>query len=540
MAATTSGNRTAAMTEELLVELELLSTMFFPNELAVDTTAAGSLATFRGKPSGCDEHDYRTIAILRLAAPANYPNKPVAVDVPIVRGLSEQQSQELSRQLTAAATDSAAAGEGCLYQLISATKEFIDEHCDDASCVVCYLNLSDASATVTLPTCLHSFHGDSCLFPWWAVRLAAFAGSPAELARREAAQALVSAAGKLAAQAGAVAAACEARLKAAESALYYARNALADAERQRDALRATHKAGASAGAARSAAGGKKSASGGSKKGSAESASGVGGGAGPGTASGLDAVSLESAEAAVRTAEAAAQALHAEVKSLKCEAGTARYKAHVAADKAAEAGAAPPLAAEAIDGATASGTGAAARAGAGGGASVGVSAAPSAASSADAQADASATVHVLVCPTCRTPLLPAAGADTLGGRGTTGASAACAAATQSTDVLGREPAAIAAEARGVRERFERWQAASALPAPAPSKRPGAGGAAPVTKGSAAAGGAASAACAESWDHSDPALVSYVREMQSRHAAVYERQAKTGGLVADAAPLPPPAS
>jgi len=523
------------MTEELLMELELLSTMFSPDELVVDTSPAGALATFRGKPSGCDEHDYRTIAILRLAAPANYPNKPVAVTVPIARGLSEQQSQELSRQLTAAAADSAAAGEGCLYQLISTTKEFIDVHCSDASCVVCYSNLSDPSATVTLPTCLHSFHGDSCLFPWWAVRLAAFAGSPAELARRDAAQAVVSAASKLAAQAGAVAAACEARLKAAESALYFARNDLADAERQRDALRATHKAGMAAGAARSAAGGKKPASGGGKKGAAESASGAGAGGGGG--SGLDAVSLESAEAAARAADAAVQALQTEVKALKSEAGAARYKAHVAAGKATEAGAVPPPATEGADGAVDSAVGTIARAGAGGGASVGASAVTAAASSAGPQLDASAAAHVLVCPTCRSPLLPAAGADVSGGRGTAGASAASSATTQSTDVLGREPAAIAAEARCVRERFERWQASAASPASAPSKRPPRAGAPrPCTD----AGVAANPACWESWDHSDPALVTYVREMQSRHAAVYERQAKTGGLVAEAAPLPPPAS
>ncbi len=228
-------------------ELELLSSMYDAEELRVERGAAGLRLTYRAVPSGAEAHDLRTVAVLELCADARYPASPVAIGIPIVRGLTEPQIAVLTGQLRRITADGAAAGEGCLFPLVSTFAEELRAAAGAAPCVVCYCTLEDLGETLTLPRCLHSFHDEECLVPWWRVRVAAHEASPAVLVRRRAAETAASAAAAPLAHATEAAEAAAARVAALQARVAAARATLDAAEHALATARASAAAGGKGG-----------------------------------------------------------------------------------------------------------------------------------------------------------------------------------------------------------------------------------------------------------------------------------------------------
>lgn len=548
-------------------DVELLRSMYGDGELEVLEHAGGPIRAtivFRAKPSGAGEEDMRSVCVLRVRVSNRHPDEAPAIDLAMVRGLSDGQVSSLRARLSTVAADAAAAGEAVAFAVFSALQEQLDSAAASGSseCVVCYSALESLADSVSLPRCLHSFHPD-CLFGWWNVRVENFRSSPAEVARRDAAASIAAAASKAAAAAQDTADACAARVAAAEQSLRFAQESAAAAARDKAAAAARAEAGGSrsgSGAATSSGGAAKKG-GGSKSAGSRGGSGIGGGSSSAAAASeggpptLEPLSLADAERSCRHADEQVRIATAAVKAAKADAAAARSRARERAAKAAgDSGVSERTGAASAFPSSASSPSAAG---------------PAASSAADGDRDrdpvSGLPPSVLVCPVCRSALFaPAAAPTAAPGSADRPAAAVSTPSEADRDWFGRDPAAVHAAGLRCYAAYTSWAAAnggdagdgcaaisSSTAAAGSAAKGGAGTGAGAGAGagapSTAAASSASASAADApgnpgtsssgssgtWDHSDPAVVAYVREAQRRHAEIFARQAAAGSLVSDAA-------
>jgi E3 ubiquitin-protein ligase RNF25 len=204
------------MNSQLRDELDLLRSMFTEDELQVDERADSSAVVVARLFSSADAvGNAGTVQVtLRMSAPKEYPIKRVSVTLPSSRGASDGDIRTLTMELKALAK--AAMGETCMFQIIEAARERVNDLALHAECLICLDRIHEARESYVAPSCVHAFH-IACLAAWVWRAIEERRASDDAKARQKTAQQAIAAAASVCDEAEKIATALAGKQTAAEA-----------------------------------------------------------------------------------------------------------------------------------------------------------------------------------------------------------------------------------------------------------------------------------------------------------------------------------